>query len=330
MTNPTIRDVARQAGVSITTVSHVLSGGPNGARYSPDTMQRVREAAQQLGYAPSRRGYNMRKGRNGVVSLFLTLPGAFDSGYQCMIFTGAALASRESGYSVEIVNPDKEANLARVLGNTDGVAFCVQMCAATEAIVRQSKLPAVRLNLGSYDPADGVEPDDRAGAAAIGLHLRTLGYQRIVYVSPLPGGHPSIRVREAALAEAAAGLAFDTVTLDGPGLQPVIHDLQRHALPRTAFVAYADSIRVALQQKLFRAGLLIPDDVGLASCHTGLFGRTIDADLPVTGATYRALDLGVAGARMLLERIGNGGVSVPSVLVPETFIEGKTTCRQDA
>lgn len=70
---PTIRDVAEAAGVSLTTVSYVLSGRPGGnTRISQPTRERVHAAAHELGYVPNRAARGMRRGRTDVVAVAIT------------------------------------------------------------------------------------------------------------------------------------------------------------------------------------------------------------------------------------------------------------------
>mgnify|MGYP003871047133 FL=1 len=70
---PTIRDVAEAAGVSLTTVSYVLSGRPGGnTRISQPTQDRVHAAARELGYVPNRSARGMRRGRTDVVAVAIT------------------------------------------------------------------------------------------------------------------------------------------------------------------------------------------------------------------------------------------------------------------
>jgi DNA-binding LacI/PurR family transcriptional regulator len=67
---PTIRDVAASAGVSLTTVSYVLSGRPGGTtRISPSTQDRVHAAVRELGYVPNRAARGMRRGRTDLVAV---------------------------------------------------------------------------------------------------------------------------------------------------------------------------------------------------------------------------------------------------------------------
>ncbi len=323
----TIHDVAKSAGVSITTVSHVLNGGAHRDRYAATTVQGVLRASERLGYVPSRRGRSMSTGLNRVVSIFAELNRMQGSPYSCMVFTGAAMALRESGYTVEIVDPRLETNLGSVLANTDGVLFCVNTNLAAETTVAGSGLPMVRLNQGKFEPLNVVEPDDPGGMAAMGAHLLAMGYQRVLYVRPLRG-HSSIRIREHALKASLAGLDFAAVDFEEEKLRAIIQDLKRDRTRRTVLVAYGDGLRLVVQQMLFSAGLSIPQDVGLASSHTGMLDPLIDRHLKVTGVTYSVMELGAIGARMLLERIRNAGADMPSVVVPELFVPGVSTCMQ--
>lgn len=67
---PTIRDVAQTAGVSLTTVSYVLSGRSGGStRISPATQDRVQAAVRELGYVANRAARGMRRGRTELVAV---------------------------------------------------------------------------------------------------------------------------------------------------------------------------------------------------------------------------------------------------------------------
>lgn len=68
--SPTIRDVAERAGVSLTTVSYVLSGRSGGTtRISPSTQERVLAAVDDLGYVPNHAARGMRRGRTDLVAI---------------------------------------------------------------------------------------------------------------------------------------------------------------------------------------------------------------------------------------------------------------------
>ena len=66
-----IRDVAREAGVSVTTVSHALNGK---GRLNPETRERVREVADRLGYRPNPAARSLVSGRTGLIAAMPSLP----------------------------------------------------------------------------------------------------------------------------------------------------------------------------------------------------------------------------------------------------------------
>ncbi|GAA3654336.1 LacI family DNA-binding transcriptional regulator [Nocardioides ginsengisoli] len=104
---PTIRDVARSAGVSVTTVSHTFSG--NG-KVAPATQQRVRTAAHDLGYRPDVIAQGLRSNRLGVIALVARQLDAlrpellFDVDYFARFAGAAAVASLAEGLGLMLVS----------------------------------------------------------------------------------------------------------------------------------------------------------------------------------------------------------------------------------
>lgn len=106
-TRATIADVAREAGVSRTTVSHALSGK---GRVDPATRAHVREVATSLGYHPSPRAQRLRRGRSGVVAIMTALPPEIvgehsEMGFLLDMAMPAARALLEHGVSLVLVPP---------------------------------------------------------------------------------------------------------------------------------------------------------------------------------------------------------------------------------
>lgn len=98
---PTIRDVAAASGVSLTTVSYVLSGRPGGnTRISQPTQDRVHAAARQLGYVPNRAARGMRRGRTDVVAVAIT---DLDDAWDRTLASAAAGILPRQGYQPVIL-----------------------------------------------------------------------------------------------------------------------------------------------------------------------------------------------------------------------------------
>src|ERR1051326_5300167 len=106
-TRPTIRDVARAAGVSVTTVSHALNGK---GRVDPDTRARVAQVTRRLGYRASPHAQGRRMGRSGSLGLLLPISGDARSDETLrldfyMRLAGAAAAAAFSRDSALILLP---------------------------------------------------------------------------------------------------------------------------------------------------------------------------------------------------------------------------------
>ncbi|MGO4585093.1 LacI family DNA-binding transcriptional regulator [Arthrobacter sp. 2RAF6] len=98
---PTIRDVAKSAGVSLTTVSYVLSGRLGGTtRISEATQERVQAAAKELGYVPNQAARGMRRGRTDLVAIAI---GDLEWPWDRALATAAARILPQHGYQPVIL-----------------------------------------------------------------------------------------------------------------------------------------------------------------------------------------------------------------------------------
>ncbi len=97
----TIDVVAAEAGVSASTVSHVLNGRANAARISPATRDRVASAARRLGYAPNHAARSLRRQRTGIVTVLLW---RLSSPLFADIATGVRNVAARLGYQVGVID----------------------------------------------------------------------------------------------------------------------------------------------------------------------------------------------------------------------------------
>ncbi|MET3950798.1 LacI family DNA-binding transcriptional regulator [Arthrobacter sp. UYEF36] len=165
---PTIRDVAEAAGVSLTTVSYVLSGRPGGnTRISQPTQDRVHAAAHELGYVPNRAARGMRRGRTDVVAVAIT--DLDDSGDRALAAAAARILPRR-GYQPVILVGDSWRQFM-LSGGADGVILgSVPADRTTEDLETMAELVerGVALLVFSDTPQqDGVDllPPGTAGTA---------------------------------------------------------------------------------------------------------------------------------------------------------------------
>lgn len=185
-------DVAQRAGVSVATVSLVLSGS---GRATEATRQRVRDAAEALGYRPDELARGLRTRRSRTVALIV--PGITNPFYP-IVAVGFSDAVGEAGYLPLICNTDGDhrkegAYISRVLDRrVDGIALIspgrvtqqLGQAIATVPVVLLGSSPAPP---SAIDPSlDLVRPDDHDGAYQMTRHLLGRG-KRIAMVSGPPG-----------------------------------------------------------------------------------------------------------------------------------------------
>src|SRR3954462_13619466 len=209
---PGIKDVAALAGVSASTASKALN---DVGQLREETRERVRRAAEQLGFTPDSRGRALSSGRSFTVGLITT-----DSSgrFSIPIMLGAedALSAGEMALVLCDTRDDplREQHYLKSLVSrrVDGIIVTGRRTEPRAPI--DVPIPVVYAFSPSTDPDDtSVIVDDHGGAASAVRHLQSLGRSRIAHVTG-PDSHHSAQVRAAATVE-AAGDAFVGEPLHG-------------------------------------------------------------------------------------------------------------------
>ena len=268
-----IRDVAAQAGVSVTTVSHVLNEAP-GKRITDSTRARVKKAADELGYAPSSVARNLRLQRSQMLAMIsdeiATTP------YAGRVILGAQDAASKAGWLLMLVNtgsdPEFEAAEIQALRQrqVDGFLYATmyhQKVVVPEAL---SGVPTVLLDARSDDAAvPSVVPDEVGGGRTATEELLRHGHTRIGFVTnvdDIPATHGRLEGYRTALR--AAGLPFDERLVvagrsdtDG-GLQAARQLLSATDRP-TALFCFNDRMAMGAYHAAAELGLMIPHDLSV-------------------------------------------------------------------
>jgi LacI family transcriptional regulator len=285
----TVHDVARVAGVSISTVSRALSD-PD--RVAPATRQKVRTAADELGYRPNRAASSLRAGRAGAYGLVVP---DLANPYFATVAKGAQERARERGYGLFVVdteeNPDLEAEAMHTLGpQTDGVVLCSPR-AVDRALAAAEKRPVVLVN-HAVDGVAAVGADHAAGMRRAVEHLRALGHHRIAYVGG-PSSSWSDQARRAGLA-AAAARHDDVEVVELGAFRPQVEGGQAAAdlvvaTGATAVITFNDLVAVGLVDRLRARRLRVPDDFSVVGCDDSYVASLVDPPLTTLRVDLRAL-----------------------------------------
>jgi LacI family transcriptional regulator len=257
---PTIKDVAKIAGVTYPTVSRVLSGKPYVAS---STRERVMRAIEDLGYKPSAAARSMVTQRTFTVAMLV--PHLSDANFGAL-FAGAEREARQHGYSVLVTDYDAALEAHGLLSEhrVDGAIF-VEPERAVPLEPHRIGIPSVVL--------DDVPVDNVGGAKALAAHLHGLGHRRVALVGGPPDDlHASARLEGIRLMYPdAAWLAGDWGAESGYRLTP-----QALELGVTAILAANDFNALGVLRSLYGLGLNAPraisvtgfDDTPLAQYFT--------------------------------------------------------------
>lgn len=344
----TLKQVAEQAGVSLSTASVVFSG----TRPVTDaTRQRVVAAAAELGWAgPNPLARSLRQGRTGVVGVVLSerLLYAFRDPYSAAVLDGLASALDESASSMLLLPrpPAGEPVADEVLvgrvaaAALDGVV--IAGCGLTDDPVithlHARGVPMVGTG-GAPDPRlVRVVVPDRAACADLARHLRDLGHRRVAVLTfplDLDGGSGPVssqRLRDARVTEARErALGVQDVLGDVPVLEVrsnseadardaalTLLDVDPARRP-TALVAGSDVLALGVLAAAEQLGLRVPDDLSV----TGFDGVAQPWGPRLTTVVQPGAEKGRVAGELLNTLLAGGDVS--DVELPATVRLGETT-----
>ncbi len=321
----TIRDVAREAGVSIATVSRVFN---NSSLVSEDTAKRVRQAAALFDYWPNSAAQSLTTNRSNTLGVLL--PDLFGEFYSEVIRGIDSLARRES-YQIMLSSShaDNEEILmaARsMLGRIDGLLMMAPDDASADTVNRiRRRIPLVLLNPATDSAQNcSISIDNYSGAREAVNHLLNLGHRRIAMVAgPRGNGDANERLRGFTQALSEAGQdPKEAIVVQGDFREPSgfsagIELMKCVPRPSAVFVAN-DSMAVGLLAALEGLGVDVPGDIGVV----GFDDVDIASYLrpPLTTVHIDAFALGQRAAQMMINEIQspekgtNHHILLPAVL----------------
>lgn len=268
-----IREVAKAAGVSVTTVSHALNDATS-SRVNPQTQQHVRAVAKDLGYAPNRLASGLRNQRSQILGLvsdeITTTP------FAGAMIRGAQDAAYERGYVLMVVNsgrdPELENREIRTLQQhqVDGIVYARMYHQGVSLPAELGTLPTVLLDAASADRSiSSVVPDEVAAAETAVEALIKAGHTRIGMlhnVDDIPATHGRLQGYRNALGR--HGLQFDPdlvttgVADTTGGREAALELLQRPERP-TGLFCFSDRVAMGAYQAAAALGLRIPEDLSI-------------------------------------------------------------------
>lgn len=297
-----IQDVARAAGVSVTTASRVLN---NKADVAPETYERVRRVMQELNYTASLAAKSMRSQTANVIGLLVP---EVTEVYNQEIIKGVGAAIRDSGYDLMIYTRGRPTGASWELehvallsnGLTDG---CIVVTPSAPVFPDTARIVVID-PLGDGANVPSVVARNRAGALAAMEYLIGLGHHRIGFIGGRPDTLSAIRRFEGYRdGLAAAGIAFDPGLVEGGDytLERALHSarklLDRPERP-TAIFAANDQTAMGVLDIAVALGISVPEELSVVG-----FDNVPEAGYMTPGLTtvdQSIRDMGKLATQLLL------------------------------
>lgn len=305
----TIKDVAKQAGVSHSTVSRALHGSP---LLADETIERIRQIAGEMGYLPSAAARSLRTNRSHALGVIVS---AIDDPFFGEILQGIEEIAQEYGYSMLMAASQRDPERDRAIvqdmreRQVDGLILCsASFSAEQRRKLLEYGIPIVMVNnQAAEEYRYSIYHDDIDGSRQVTQHLIELGHTRIAYLgNSLSGRTTQDRLAGFHQEMDAAGLVVPVDYIyevaggrseDGFNAARYFLDLPQ---PPSAIFCFNDMLAIGMLKGLQTNGVRIPEELSLVgfdnidfSAYTNPPLTTLDQPKHYIGAEAARLILGL-------------------------------------
>jgi len=338
MTDVSIKEVAKLAGVSIATVSRCIN---NPEKVTEKTRLKVQEAIVQTGYSPNTLAQSFRRGRTNLI--MVVLPSVGDPFFTA-VMRGIRTAAKSKGYSVVIEETQLNTMTADEIGamlvsrQTDGIILLASMSPfGTDILTAKSRrrLPIV-IGCETVSPelADlpSVHIDNVAAAKEATSYLVSQGHER---VGMIYGQATSLLTKDRELGYRAAMKQAKLPIRDGwvaeghltiQGARQATRELLNHNERPTAIFCANDEMAIGCLHEIKAAGLDVPNDVSVMGFDNIRYAEVTDP--PLTTISQPAEEIGERVMYRLCRRIEEGhDTSNQPEIVPHKLVIRQSVVR---
>lgn len=317
------RDIAKDTGLCIATVSRVLTGKADATGcVSPETCRKVRESAARLGYRLNIAGRMLRLGRSDAVGLLFSAASNLYMELVPRLQRQIFLRGRAAICGFWNQEGDAASTISAVAArDVDGIITCHWPDAMRELA---PGVPTVHF-LGNDPKADCVDIGSMLEMQT--GHLVGLGHRRIVFFGPWTDDSPDFR-RIRALGVRASVVRQDYGSRGGPTRGGLVNALDLLGAPGdpgrpTALVCHTDEDAGLSIAALAQRGFRVPDDVSVGSAEGLSFGARFFP--PITAAGPDLDNLAETLVETLFRRLENPALPPQRVMAPLTLFQRGST-----
>ena len=334
---PSLTEVAKHAGVSVTTASLVLNPGKQVSRISEACAKRVRAIADELGYVPNYHAQVMKLGRAEAVAVVMDYGHFGPEPFRWSILKGPYYSTLVGGMDLEARNHD---SLLTLLGpddkrrapergwlgmrqrRFDGMIVCGRSLLGHETgfLQRYHRKPIVAVDYPGRTAYPAVAWNEQRSVELAVEHLAQLGHRRVLWLGPDdPEGRQPKMQREHWFSQVSARTDIRCACCRyGPDAMEGYYQAQHYTWETdlaadtlggflsernedfTAILAYNDAAALGACRALHAAGRAVPDDVSVMGIDNLHGSRNV---VPLSTVSHEIETMGRQAARMLFEMI---------------------------
>ena len=330
-TAATINDVAREAGVSTSTVSYVMSGKRT---ISKETRETVEAAMRKLRYSPRSSARALASSRSNVLGLVVPLRADVNVGVVMQFVTAVVTTARTFNQDVLLLTQDDAGSIERVTSQSmvDGLLM-MDIEARDPRIPLLAKLQKPAVLIGMPDDPRGlscVDFDFAAASRTAVRHLAELGHRGIAFI----GSPPASLRRHATYADRAlqgfqdscraAHLAHvaEACEANSRDLAQALDRVFSGPESITALLVHNEGLLPMLRENLAVRGLSIPEDISVTVIAPA--DVAMAAAHPWTAVSIPAMDIGRAAVERVMDRLSLDKPAELRLIAP-TLTDGETT-----
>ena len=332
----TIKDVAREAGVSTATVSKILNNKPY---ISESTTQRVMEVMKRLNYHPNTQASNFKCKRTGnIIFLAVTeIHTAFHNPHMFEILCGAQNVIRDKNYNLSFLGvSDKQDafdSANKIVGCNTADGILVHGSATSRALIdflSKNNFPHIIIGRPPFaSPSSWIDTNNRVSGQMAMEYLEKCGYSQIAFI----GGPKSDEISRHRLQGFVSYMNLNGLTIQDDfikygtytkesGFSMMEELLSQPTLP-DAVICENNQIAMGAVGAIERHHLSIPRDMGLITFDDYPLSQLIDP--PLTVIDIDVHEMGKQAASILLRKIKNPGLQVQSfVTLPNLIVRSST------
>ena len=270
---PTMKDVARLAGVAQSTVSLVVNGDD---RVAPETRINVQKAIEKLGFRVNRAAQDLRRVRTQSIGLVTNLMSS--SGFPGQLVLGAQEAAFRSNHTVLVLDAGEGTELSEdaiqylVEHDVGGLIYAPMTPSWTALPQKLHNVPSVHVNneIFRIEEFAQVSSGDIEGGQIAARALIDAGHRRILFISGAPRNHIA-KMRERGFREVLSEFPIGTFDLKiiyagseiRSGYEAMKSVLDENKWLPTAIFANSDKSALGAVQALVEKGLRVPEDISI-------------------------------------------------------------------